>query len=84
MTYKTLQQLRDESNSHTKRASQLFQEAIELFSRMQEVSSYEQYSKIREEWLAKDAEAREEVRKSTDIFNRFINEIERFKNRDLN
>jgi len=84
MQYKSLQQLRDESHSHTNSAAQLFQEAIKLFRLMQEAASYEEYVAIRKEWLAKDAEAREEVRKSSDIFDQFIDAVERFKNCNLN
>lgn len=84
MQYKPLQQLRDESKSHTDRATRLFREAIKLFRLMQEASTYEEYVERRAEWLAKDLEAREEIKKSSETFNQIINEIERFKNRDLN
>lgn len=84
MTYKSLQQLRDESKSHTDRASQLFQEAIKIFRLMQATASFEDYAKLQKEWRQKEAEAREEVRKSSDSFSRFISELERFKNHKLN
>ena len=84
MNNNPLQQLRDKSKSHTDKASQLFQEAIKLFRLMQEASSFEEYAERRNEWLEKDTLAREEVRRSSETFNQFFDEVEHFKNNDLN
>lgn len=84
MSYKSLQQLRDEQQSHHDRATRLLNEAAEIFQEMQFATSHEAYNKLQKQWAEKEAQARVEITKSIELTKQFIQELERLKNRDLN
>lgn len=84
MSYKSLQQLRDEQKACHNRAMCLLQEAAEIQIRMKSTSSIIEFIELQQQWIDKDAEARKEVTKSIELINQFIQALERLKNRHLN
>lgn len=84
MPYRSLQQLRDEQQVHHRRAMQLLREASEIFQEMRYTADLEKSTRLRKQWLEKDAQARIEIDKSIELLNQFIQELERLKNRNLN
>ena len=79
MSIKTLSQLRQESKIHTDRATQLFDEATKIIQDMRNTEDLGEKLKLREEWLKKDDQAREALKKSLEAYNQFINQMERYK-----
>lgn len=84
MSYKSLQRLRDEQQAHHNRALRLFEEAAEIFQELKYMTSPAEYKDLQERWLEKDAQARAEIKKSVELTQQFIRELERLKNRNLN
>lgn len=84
MAIKTLNQLRQESKIHTDKAMQLFNEASKIVESMRNAQNLEENLRLRKEWLKKDAEAREELEKSLEAYNRFVNQLARYKTCGLN
>lgn len=84
MSYKSLQQLRDEQEFHHRRALRLMNEAAEILEKMQFASSHRTYDELHRQWTEKEAQARVEIAKSIELTKQFIQELERLRNRDLN
>ena len=84
MSYKSLQQLRDEQQAHHDRAMILYKEAAIILQEMEYANNLTDYNTLHKQWLEKEAEAREEIQKSIKLTEQFIQELERLKNRNLN
>lgn len=84
MSIKTLQNLRLESSVHTSRALRLFEEAGKLIEEMKNADKPEDSLILREKWLEKDAEARNALKESLDVYNQFIAQLEQINNYKLN
>lgn len=84
MSIETLNKLRRESGVHTDKALKLFEEAAEIVEDMKNAENPEDQMKLREEWLLKEAEARQEIKKSLAVYNQFIDRLEKIKNNQLN
>lgn len=85
MPYKSLQQLRDEHRVHHGNAMRLLEEAARLFGLMKKTPLLsEDHQELHKLWLETDAEARSEIKKSVDLTNQFIQELERLNNRNSN
>jgi len=84
MSYKSLQQLRDEQQAHHERAMRLLKEAAEIFQEMKQTTDFNERAYLHKRWIEKDAQARAEIEKSIELSKQFIAELERLKNRDLN
>lgn len=84
MSIKTLSQLRQESKTHTDKATQLFNEASKIIEDMRNAEGLDEKLKLREEWLKKDDQAREALKKSLKAYDQFINQLERYKTYGLN
>lgn len=84
MSYKSLQQLRDEQKARHNRAMRLLEEAASIQIRMKNTASIMEFVELQQQWIEKDAEAREEIKRSIELTRQFIQELERLKNRHLN
>lgn len=62
----------------------LFKEAAVILQEMEYAKTLTEHNKLHNQWLEKEAEAREEIQKSIKLTEQFIQELERLKNRNLN
>lgn len=84
MSYKSLQQLRDEQQAHQDRAMSLFREAAAILQEMEYAKNLTDHNRLHKQWREIEDEAREEIQKSIKLTEQFIQELERLKNRNLN
>lgn len=84
MSIETLNKLRQKSGFHTDNALKLFEEAAKIIEDMKNADNLEDHMKLRENWLIKEAEARNEIKKSLAVYNQFVNQLEIIKNQQLN